>query len=60
MKELLKSNRQHLQKLWNDKMTVIRSKEISKPNGATGFEDKEVYKDIPCHYSQNSQGRVFT
>ena len=53
MKDILKSNAQHLKMLWHDKMTVIRQVEIEDPDdGATIFEPQTVCEDVSCHYSQ--------
>ena len=33
---------------YKDTMTVLRGSEITKPNGATGFVESEVYINIRC------------
>lgn len=40
-----------LQRLWKDKLTVVEYREVTKPNGSTGFEEVTVLENQPCKLS---------
>ena len=40
-----------LARLWTDRMTVVEAEQYAKENGAQGFRENVVLKDVPCKLS---------